>query len=91
MKNKLGFISKNLPQPHFYQKYFDMYAGVYIANNDVEYHLQLSGNIAANEIDGINILRQDPTCRTPITYKTFTTIKSAVEHLMTYFEKNNLK
>lgn len=93
MKNKLGFVSKNLPQPDYYQKFFDMYAGVYIINNGEnieEYHLQITGNIAIGKIDGIEILRQDLKCRTPITYKTFKTVKSAVEHLMKYFEKNNL-
>lgn len=91
MQNKLGFIySKNLPQPHYYKQFFDLYCAVYIADNDVEYHLQLIGNTAINRIDGIDILRQDKTCRSQITFKTFKTIKSAVLFLMNYLESNNL-
>lgn len=90
MKNKAGFIPKSLMQPQYYKKFFDLYAAVYIGSNQKEYMLQIEGNIAVNSIDGISILRQDPTCRTPITNRQFKTIKAAVLHLTEYMSKNNL-
>lgn len=90
MQNKSGFIPKSLFQPHYYQKYFDLYAGVYIGKNNKKYFVQIDGNIAINRIDGISLLRQDSDARTPIINKQFKTIKSAINHLQKYFESNNL-
>lgn len=90
MQNKSNFVPKSLMQPHYYQKFFDLYSAVYIGKDDKNYMLQIEGNVAINRIDGIVILVQEPDCRKPITNEVFKTIKKAVKYLETYMLKNNL-
>lgn len=90
MQNKSGFVTKNLMQPNYYQKIFDLFCAVYIGNDEKEYHLQISGNIVINRIDGIEILKQEKDGRKYLTPQTFKTIKSAVLYLQEYMTKQKL-
>jgi hypothetical protein len=84
MQNKSGFMPKSYLQPDYYQNCFNAWCAVYIhPEKDEEYHIQLEldhTDFECKRVRYAEILKQNKTCRTPISDK-FDTLKSAAKYM----------